>query len=282
MTQSGRFAGRSKIFGSALPAGEFSAANRTGPITASIFKRPAIPSSFLSPPVRPMNGFGAGFVMRILSELEAIYEDKDLVALDKPAGVNFDWALKERPELFVVHRLDKDTSGIILFAKNDKAQEYLRELFKNREIKKTYLALVVGEIKNKEGKIELSIGRSKKTPLKRVAVGEKRGKIREAVTEYKVLKRLGGFTLVEASPKTGRTHQIRSHFAAIGHPVVCDRLYSGKRFVCPARLERQFLHAFSLELTLLSGSRSRLEAGLPEDLERVLQNLAQGDKNSKS
>ena len=106
-----------------------------------------------------------------MNDLKIIYEDADILALAKPAGVNFDWALEDRPELFVVHRLDKDTSGIILFAKNEKAQEYLRGLFKNREIKKSYLALVVGNIKEREGKIELAIGRSKKTPLKRVATG---------------------------------------------------------------------------------------------------------------
>jgi len=205
--------------------------------------------------------------------MNIIYEDKDLIALNKPAGVNFDWALAEKSELLPVHRLDKDTSGVILFAKNEKAAEYLKKLFQSREIKKTYLTLVVGEIKDKEGKIELTIGRSKKTPLKRVAIGEKRGKIREAVTEYKVLKRLEEFTLVEVYPKTGRTHQIRSHFAAIGHPVVCDKLYAGKRFACPAGLSRQFLHAFSLELTLPSGTRTRLEAELPGDLEKVLQKL---------
>ena len=205
--------------------------------------------------------------------MNIIYEDKDLVALNKPAGVDFDWALAEKSELLPVHRLDKDTSGVILFAKNEKAAEYLKKLFQSREIKKTYLTLVSGEIKDKEGKIELSIGRSKKTPLKRVAIGEKRGKIREAVTEYKVLKRLEEFTLVEVYPKTGRTHQIRSHFAAIGHPVVCDKLYAGKRFACPAGLSRQFLHAFSLELTLPSGTRTRLEAELPGDLEKVLQKL---------
>ncbi|OGF66548.1 hypothetical protein A2757_01000 [Candidatus Giovannonibacteria bacterium RIFCSPHIGHO2_01_FULL_48_47] len=209
-----------------------------------------------------------------MNDLKIIYEDADILALAKPAGVNFDWALEDRPELFVVHRLDKDTSGIILFAKNEKAQEYLRGLFKNREIKKSYLALVVGNIKEREGKIELAIGRSKKTPLKRVAIGERRGTIREAATEYVVLKRLDGFTLVEAFPKTGRTHQIRSHFAAIGHPVACDKLYSGRKtFLCPAGLARQFLHAFSLELTLPSGTRIRLEAELPRDLKNVLENV---------
>jgi len=204
---------------------------------------------------------------------QVIYEDKNIAALNKPAGVNFDWAMEKKPELLPVHRLDKDTSGVILFAKNEKAQEYLRELFQNHKIKKTYLALVVGDLKNKSGVIDLPIGRSKKTPLKRVAVGEQRGKIREAVTEYKVLATwvsdIQVFTLVEAYPRTGRTHQIRSHFAAIGHPVVCDKLYAGKKLICPGSLSRQFLHASSIEFTLPEGGRVKLEAGLPEDLENV-------------
>ena len=139
--------------------------------------------------------------------------------------------------------------------------------------------MVVGEVKDKEGIIDLAIGRSKKTPLKRVAIGEQRGKVREAVTEYKAKKRMEGFTLVEAYPKTGRTHQIRSHFAAIGHPVVCDKLYAGKRFVCPGGLKRQFLHAAAIEFTAPSeasakeGSRLRLEADLPEDLEEALKQV---------
>jgi len=219
--------------------------------------------------------------------MEIIYEDKNLIALNKPAGANFDWALKEKPELLPIHRLDKDTSGIILFAKSEKTQEYLRELFKNHKIKKTYKALVVGNIKNNTGVIDLAIGRSKKTPLKRVAIGEQRGKIREAITEYKVLKRFNGrptstwtsdvqvgFTLIEAYPKTGRTHQIRSHFSAIGHPIVCDKLYAGKKFICPAGLTRQFLHAYAIEFNLQNGSRLRLEADLPEDLKKVLDMLS--------
>lgn len=208
-----------------------------------------------------------------MARQETIYEDGDLIALNKPAGVNFDWVLAERPELLVAHRLDKDTSGIILFAKNEKTQEYLRELFQNHKIKKTYMALVVGNIKNNTGTINLAIGRSKKTPLKRVAIGEKRGKIREAVTEYKIIRRFNNFTLIEVYPKTGRTHQIRSHFSAIGYPVVCDKLYAGKKYVCPAGLKRQFLHASALELTLPSGSRLRLEADLPEDLENAIFSL---------
>lgn len=224
--------------------------------------------------------------------MRVIYEDSEIAALDKPAGVDFDWALKERPELLAVHRLDKETSGIILFAKNEKSQNYLRELFKARSIKKSYLALVVGKLKNSSGKIEFSIGRSKKTPLKRVAIGEKRGKIREAVTEYKVKKIFEEFSFVEAFPKTGRTHQIRSHFAAIGHPIVCDKLYSGKRYICPGGLERQFLHAYSIELeypvqssaeaSAKAGHRLRLEAELPPDLKGVLQEIGDYDKKDKS
>ncbi len=206
--------------------------------------------------------------------LEIIYEDKNIVALNKPAGVNFDWALGERPELLPVHRLDKDTSGIILFAKNEKTQEYLRELFQNHKIKKTYRALVVGNVKNNSGIIDLPIGRSKKTPLKRVAIGEQRGKIREAVTEYKVIKKFGGYTFLEAYPKTGRTHQIRSHFSAIGFPVACDKLYGGKNPKCPAGLARQFLHAYAIEFNLQNGSRLRLEADLPEDLKKTLDVLS--------
>lgn len=211
--------------------------------------------------------------------MEMIYEDENLAAVNKPAGVNFDWVLAEMPSLIPAHRLDKDTSGVILFAKNIETQEYLKKLFSahggpafggQTGIQKTYTAMVVGNVKNNKGVIDLPIGRSKKTPLKRVAIGAQRGKIRDAVTEFKVLKRFSGFTLVEAYPKTGRTHQIRSHFAAIGHPIVCDSLYAGKKFLCPAGLTRQFLHASAIEFNLPNGSRLKLEADLPEDLMFVL------------
>lgn len=211
-----------------------------------------------------------------------IYEDGDIAAFNKPSGVIFDWILAERPELIPAHRLDKDTSGVILFAKHQEAADHLKKLFQAREIKKTYITLVVGSVKVNEGVIDLPIGRSAATPLKRVAIGKMRGKIREAVTEYKVLERyegpaqshVEGFTLVEACPKTGRMHQIRSHFAAIGHPVACDKLYSGKRFLCPSGIVRQFLHAAAVELTLPSGGRIKLEAELAPDLAEALSSLA--------
>jgi len=220
--------------------------------------------------------------MNAQEEPEVIYEDNDLVALNKPYGVIFDWALYKRPELIPAHRLDRDTSGVILYAKNQNAADYLKSLFQNHQIKKTYLALVIGKVKNNHGIIDLAIGRSKKNPLKRVSIGKQYGKLREAVTEYRVIKRYEahqetsgqqGFTLVEAYPKTGRTHQIRSHFAAIGHPIVCDKLYAGKRFICPSNLSRHFLHAAAIELTLPAGQRIRLEADLPNDLENVIFSL---------
>ena len=200
--------------------------------------------------------------------LNIIYENENFVALNKPAGVNFDWALSFRADLIPVHRLDKDTSGVILFAKNQKYADYLKNLFQTRQIKKIYYALVVGSVKQNSGTIEFSIGRSKRTPLKRISVGKKTGKVREAETYYEVEKRFSDFTLLKVEPKTGRTHQIRSHFSAIHHPVACDWLYGGKNIKCPAGLTRHFLHASSIEFEGL-----RLEADLPLDLKKTLDML---------
>ena len=200
--------------------------------------------------------------------INIIYEDKNLVVLNKPAGVNFDWALSERPDFLTVHRLDKDTSGVIIFAKNQESQDRIKKLFKDRAIEKSYQALVVGTMRQSSGTIDLPIGRSATNPLKRIAAGKQRGTLREARTDFEVLKRFSDFTLVRAMPKTGRTHQIRSHFAAIHHPIVCDRLYAGKHFVCPGGLLRQFLHAESIEFDGL-----RLEADLPLDLKKVIDAL---------
>ncbi|MEK7503300.1 MAG: RluA family pseudouridine synthase [Patescibacteria group bacterium] len=201
--------------------------------------------------------------------LNIIYEDKNLIALNKPAGVNFDWALEFRNDLIPAHRLDKETSGVILFAKSEQSAEHLKNLFQTRQIKKTYRALVVGVLKQNSGLIELSIGRSERNPLKRISVGKKVGKLREAETYYEVEKRFAEFTLLKVEPKTGRTHQIRSHLSAIHHPVVCDKMYGGKNMKCPAGLGRQFLHAESIEFEGL-----KIEADLPEDLKKVLDMLA--------
>ena len=206
-----------------------------------------------------------------------IFEDENIIVLNKPAGIESE---KLAAEFLLAHRLDKATSGVLVLAKNKQTQEFLRAQFKERKIKKEYRALVIGEIKNRTGIIDLPIGRSGGKFFKRIAVGRMRGTIREAVTEYKVLEKFpdfkdadGGLTFVAIFPKTGRTHQIRSHFAAIGHPVVCDKLYSGKRYVCPSGLTRQFLHAYAIEFELPSGGRIKLESDMPIDLNAVLKEL---------
>ena len=227
--------------------------------------------------------------------MEIIYEDCDLLAVNKPAGLVvhpdahhkketlIDKIIEIRPEIKkvgdnsarpgIVHRLDKDTSGVLLIAKNQKTFNYLKKQFQWRKIVKKYLALAVGEVRQKKGEINLPIGRAKKNPVKRAASGKISGRLREALTYYKVLKKFNGYTLLELEPKTGRTHQIRTHLKAIGHPLACDRLYAGKLFRCPNGLKRHFLHAFSLELTLPAGSRLKLEADLPEDLKNTLEKL---------
>lgn len=241
--------------------------------------------------------------------VSVIYEDKNILVINKSAGMPvhpdatyksgtlIQEILKTHPEIKnvgdepelrpgIVHRLDKDTSGILLIAKNQPAFEYLKKQFaaakgfgepqQERKIKKTYIALVVGELKNKTGMIDLPIGRSK-TPLRRLASKQARGTLREAITEYKILERFEDYTLVEAYPKTGRTHQISAHFKAIGHPLACDRLYA-KKPKCPFGLNRHFLHASSLELTLPDGARTRLEADLAPDLQKVLEELRKAEK----
>ena len=244
-----------------------------------------------------------------------IYEDENIIVVNKPAGISVhpdtkptrsvlvggdetlvDWLIKRYPEIKnvgedplrpgIVHRLDKDTSGILIIAKTQPAFEYLKKQFQERKVKKIYLTLVVGELKDKTGVIDLPIGRSKKSPLIRLASLKARGMLREAITEYKVLESFdigcqksptsdvgnGKFTLVEVYPKTGRAHQIRVHFKAIGHPLACDKLYA-KNPQCPFGLLRHFLHANAIELTLPDNSRSRFEADLPDDLEKVLEGL---------
>ena len=231
-----------------------------------------------------------------------IYEDNDIIAVNKPAGIIVhrveglsshkanedifltDWLVEKYPEIKsvgddpklrpgIAHRLDKDTSGVLIIAKNQKTFEYLKKLFQNKEITKKYIALAEGNIKNDKGVINLPIGRSRQDFRKKLASEEAKGELREAVTEYKVLERFPNYTLVEAYPKTGRTHQIRAHLKALGHPVACDALYGGRKAVCPFGLKRHFLHANFLEFTLPGGSRIKLEADLPEELQRALEIL---------
>jgi 23S rRNA pseudouridine1911/1915/1917 synthase len=172
-----------------------------------------------------------------------------------------------RPGL--VHRLDKDTSGLIVLAKNDAAQHSLQEQFQNRETHKTYLALVDGHPSTPEGRIEAPIGRDPRE-RKRMAVVPRRG--RAAVTEYRTLETFEDHALLEVDIHTGRTHQIRVHLAFIGCPVVADTVYGRRKPTLP--LARQFLHAARLGLRLPGEAEPRtFTAPLPADLQRVLDDL---------
>lgn len=222
------------------------------------------------------------------SDLPVVYEDQDLMIVDKPAGILVhpgagrpdeptvaDFARsrvedsdQERPG--IVHRLDRETSGLLLIAKHPAAKRYLQELFEKRNIHKVYLALVVGHPNPPSAKIDLPLDRSL---LQRVRRGVRPGG-RPAVTVYRTLQDFPGFALVEAEPRTGRTHQIRAHLAAIGHPVAGDRLYGAP--AGPCRLHRHFLHAARLEFTGPSGQTVQAQSPLPSDLQQVLNQLSAG------
>lgn len=217
-------------------------------------------------------------------QLTILYEDKDILAIDKPAGLVVhatesgklqptvaDFAAAhgvvdadtERPG--IVHRLDKDTSGVMLLAKHPAAKEYVQQLFRERKVHKSYIALVRGRLKDDEATISLPIDRNRNTPIKRAVQPQGR----PAVTHYKVLERLPGCCLVDIELETGRTHQIRVHFAHLGHPVVGDSLYGDPT----PELSRQFLHAQQISLTSPSGKLIAVESPLPPELEGYLQNL---------
>ena len=202
--------------------------------------------------------------------MKTIYEDQDLLVIDKPAGKNSDDFEKR------VHRLDKDTSGVLLIVKNDAILAFLQKQFKKREVVKKYLALVVGKMKNSEGKIETLIGRSpadrKKQKVYSPGEPNSQGK-RESVTKYKVLQRFKDYDFIEVEPKTGRKHQIRTHFSYLGHPITGDRMYGFKGQTLPKGLKRHFLHAYYLKIKLPNGREKEFKSELPEDLKTILNNL---------
>ncbi len=169
----------------------------------------------------------------------------------------------------IVHRLDKDTSGLLIVAKNDKAHIAMSEQIKNREVKKTYIALVRGIVKENEATINMPIGRSEKD-RKKMAV-KRDGK--QAVTHFKVIERYKeGYTLLEVIIETGRTHQIRVHLSEIGYPVAGDEVYSnGKN---PFGIHGQLLHAKKLEFNHpITGEKLLLEANLPKDFQDIINSL---------
>ncbi len=224
--------------------------------------------------------------------LDILYEDDDLIAVDKPAGLVVHPApghesgtlvnaiLYHCPDLEgvggvkrpgIVHRLDKDTSGIILVAKNDHAHRYLQTQFKERTIAKTYLALLIGQLEPRKGRIDAPIGRHPRHRKRMAVVPATRG--RNAITEFEVEAYYGTTSLVSVHPLTGRTHQIRVHFASIGHPLVGDVIYGPKRDTY--RLGRQFLHAHGLRFNRPSDdTKLNLVSPLPPDLQLLLDRLS--------
>ena len=165
--------------------------------------------------------------------INIVYEDKYFIAINKDSGIEVDDNLikliKEEniniENLYLVHRIDKYTSGIVILAKDENIKKYFEDAFKNRNINKIYHAIVEGIVKNNKGTINLSIGKDKKNPNKRIILSVKSGG-ENAITNYEVLKKLKEHTLMKLNPITGRTHQIRVHLSSIGHPIIGDKIYS--------------------------------------------------------
>jgi len=239
----------------------------------------------------------------ILEEISVLYENDDYVAINKPDGLVVhpdgtrdeptvtDWVIQNYPKIEnvgepivrddgktiyrpgIVHRLDRDTSGVLVIAKNQKAYDHLKNQFQNREVKKVYHSFVYGHLKDDNGIIDRPIGRSKNDFRKWTAQRGTRGELREAVTWYFVINRLetseGKFTYVEVKPQTGRTHQIRVHFKAINYPVVADSLYAPNH---PKALgfDRVALHSFSISFKGLDNKSVIVTAPLPKDFKRAI------------
>lgn len=239
-------------------------------------------------------------------QIPILYEDDEVLAVNKPAGLVVhpdgrtkeptlsDWILEKYPTVQgvgesipltaggaiekwgIVHRLDRETSGVILIAKTQESFLNLKKQFQDRTIKKTYRTIAHGYFKEKEGTINKPIGRSTTDFRKRSAEYGARGDLREAVTDYRVLGEgeVKGVKLsyLEVLPHTGRTHQIRVHLKAISHPILCDKLYAPK-LLCNPQMGRVALHAFSVVSQSLGGALRRVEAPLPDDFKGMLAEL---------
>ena len=227
-----------------------------------------------------------------------IFEDDDFIALNKPSGLlsipdregkerSLKSLLQEKYErIFTVHRLDKDTSGLIIFAKNEEAHRHLSMQFEERQTEKIYVGLVLGTPANPKGTINLPIAENMVT--RGTMIINRRGK--EAITDYEVLEDFGSYSWMQFRIHTGRTHQIRVHLKDMGHPIVCDELYGDGKPILLSSLKSKFklskneleerpllnrlgLHAFQLNFTDVSGNRKELEAPIYKDLKATLQQL---------
>lgn len=214
-----------------------------------------------------------------------LYKDTDVIVVNKPPGllthsVNMgnDESVAslfaheinevESQRAGIVHRLDKDTSGVMILARNTAAKTFLQKQFQERKVNKHYLALIDGHIKPEQARLELPLKRSSKQPQKMIV--HSTGK--PAVSEYKVLKYYSGHSYIDMHILTGRTHQIRAQLAYLGHSVTQDKLYG--HFVANDLLKRQFLHAYSLGITLPDGENKVFQAPLAQDLQIYLETLS--------
>ena len=220
-----------------------------------------------------------------MKKIKVLYEDSNILAIEKPSGILvhpdksskektiLDLFIKQYTKLEIVHRLDRETSGFLLLDKNKKTHEFLKKQFQERTIKKTYVAIVDGWMKDDHGIINKPIGRSPSDFRRRSASRGARGEMREAITEYKVLKRFTDkkekYTYLEVKPKTGRTHQIRVHMKFLNHPVVCDSLYNPSG-ACQKELTRMALHAKSIEFKNIKGETIKVESPVPLMFRKML------------
>ncbi len=229
---------------------------------------------------------------------EIIFENEAFIAINKPAGMLSipdregkeaslkSWLREKYGNIFTVHRLDRETSGIILFAKDEATHKYLSGIFEDRQVEKQYQGLVQGTLPQQQGSIDLPIIEH---PAKQgVMITAKKGK--ESLTDYKVEEELGLFSLVQFQIHTGRTHQIRVHMQSLGHPIVCDELYGDAKPIFLSSFKRNFklsrdeeqerpllarlaLHSHLLKFTDAQGTTHTLEAALPKDIRALLQQL---------
>ncbi len=239
-------------------------------------------------------------------DFSIVYEDDDIVAINKPAGVMThpdgksgeetvsDWfagrypssadvgetqRLQDGTEIRrpgIVHRLDRETSGVLVLAKTQEAHAFLKEAFQNRDAKKTYVAFTYGVPKARKGTIDFAIGRSRQDFRLRSAQPRAKGMLRDAITHYEVIADNGTHSVMRVAPETGRTHQIRVHLKAIHHPVVGDPLYAPNR-EADLGFARLGLHAFSIDLPFRNGERKTLTAPLPPELAAALERFPGAD-----
>lgn len=228
----------------------------------------------------------------MMDKIKIIFEDENTLVVEKPAGLEVasekekdeltlvDWLVKKYPAISkvgpdparpgIVHRLDKNASGLLVAAKTEAAFENLTKQFKERTIKKEYTTLVHGEVTQDEGTIEFPIARANSGRFAALPLGSEAGRM--AVTEYEIVERFKNFTLLKVKIKTGRTHQIRVHLFALGYPVVGDNLYRSKKTKEPI-LPRLFLHAAKMSFKNLDGKEQEFESDLPEELKSFLADL---------